>query len=94
MAQHTPGPWSHGELSGDILDPRGRSICEILDANGEPHGGVPIKQAEANARLIAAAPELLNALKEMLRSMVGRHDESVPAVERARAAIAKATGED
>lgn len=57
------------------------------------------EKAEANARLIAAAPELLEALILMVRT----HDEPAETslqemnelkwIEQARAAIAKATGE-
>jgi hypothetical protein len=48
---------------------------------------------DANARLIAAAPELLEALKSVL-DMVSSGKTSLGLVEYARSAIAKATGED
>ncbi len=55
---------------------------------------------DADARLIAAAPDLLEALKVMLSHtadldpMQGyRPEEDFTAVKQARAAIAKATGE-
>lgn len=64
--QYTPGPWGiercevtpcfHIEAGAY---PFGTSICEVNDS---PRDG----SAEANARLIAAAPELLAALKAML----------------------------
>lgn len=63
MSKHTPGPWRIGEGIDDGY--------EIYAKNGNPIGSVhwTIKAgtekapAEANARLIAAAPELLEALK-------------------------------
>ena len=46
---------------------------------------------KANAHLIAAAPELLDALEELLAAT--QHLEPCPATaDKARAAIAKATG--
>lgn len=67
-AKHTPGPW-RAELTGsspvkiiadnDIV---GYAVYGPLqDVDTEHQGGVPT--AEANARLIAAAPDLLAALK-------------------------------
>ena len=44
-----------------------------------------------DARLIAAAPDLLEALQEMVRTFAKNH---APAVDVARAAIAKATGDE
>jgi hypothetical protein len=54
-------------------------------------------QSEANARLIAAAPELLDALKRLIgeHADLGEVDFTVDecaAIEQARAAIAKAEG--
>lgn len=49
--------------------------------------------SEANARLIAAAPELLAALKESIEFSPYRGEsEETPFLRRARAAIAKAEG--
>jgi hypothetical protein len=47
------------------------------------------QESEANARLIASAPDLLEALIEV----VAIADRKTDAFDRARAAIAKATGE-
>ena len=47
----------------------------------------------ANARLIAAAPELLEALAEYLVLGVGRCSISKATADKALAAISKATGE-
>ena len=49
----------------------------------------------ANARLIAAAPDLLEALKEIVAAADGKGWEQLdPSFKKARAAIAKAEGED
>lgn len=61
--EHTPGPWHYQEESDiytHIVRPDcnpGRIICSL--ANTSTKG-----EAEANARLIAALPELLAVLKE------------------------------
>lgn len=79
---HTPGPW---ELRGCrlVTDHHGVVIAERISANGP---GTP----EANARLIAAAPELLELAKFMVLNIGGYDPEK--ARDMARAAIAKATG--
>lgn len=55
-------------------------------------------ERHANARLIAAAPDLLAALSAIaslnLVDHLGPHDMAMHAVDIARAAIAKATGAD
>lgn len=57
--QHTPGPWFYDDsLKGRLVINSERAsvaVIPYLDA-----------EAIANARLIAAAPELLEALKDMV----------------------------
>lgn len=87
--KHTPGPWSLKDdislVVGPSADPAGDPVATI---EGHP------EEAFANARLIAAAPDLLAAL----RALVEYEDDAPPDGSRgaevynqARAAIAKAT---
>lgn len=91
--KHTPGPWNAVELSynssayyiyGSGKDKRSLAVAHIPRSTIQP--------MEANARLIAAAPDLLAALKLLLVCVddEGRQREE-PFVS-VRAAIAKATG--
>ena len=94
-AQHTPGPWvmddaQPGDLFRHVLHGNGDSfgyICRI-STNGNAN-------ADADARLIAAAPELLEALQRLSaqceRLRLPGQTES-DAERTARAVIAKATG--
>ena len=52
------------------------------------YAGHTSDEVRAHARLIAAAPELLEALQALLED---QRDASLPVLEKARAAIAKAT---
>ncbi len=99
--KHTPGPWvvTKGSLGAEwstlyVEQPDGYAIAAILDDVDE------IKvNSEANANLIAAAPDLLSALEELLRA--ARHFGSQLGVDfdrawessalQAKAVIAKAT---
>ena len=61
---HTPGPWTARRMHTggfDIMDPRNRDVVTVYG------GGVETESREANARLIAAAPDLLDALKRARR---------------------------
>jgi hypothetical protein len=92
--QHTPGPW-HWEGNPCNYD-KEQEAPWLVDANYSfPPilGGTITCQSDANARLIAAAPELLSALNAMLTHMGIDEDEwNKPTFDQARAAIAKATG--
>ena len=83
--RHTPGPWKYaGDGSQEVYERKGGfCICRV---NHSPafYDGV----ATANARLIAAAPDLIEALK----SLVEISDDDRAECQNARAAIAKATG--
>ena len=96
--QHTPGPWyaAREATTGRITRVRashsgGRDEVCIADA---AQGAGAFARLEANARLIAAAPELLEAC-QTLATLLDTDDWFATgrlAVEQARAAIAKATG--
>ena len=80
-AQYTPGPWSVWPL-GEI----GPDHCRIAEVyNADPSNDDP--EAEANAHLIAAAPELLAACK-----YINQHGFSVEAWDLILGAVAKAEG--
>lgn len=87
---HTPGPWVIGKHDHDVVMVDTASGTAICDVYGESD------DRPANARLISAAPDLLEAL-ETLKRVVSkmRHtlDDDDPALERAREAIAKAKGD-
>jgi hypothetical protein len=97
--QHTPGPWYLRTNKHKNCDGSAWGWLDTQQAgNQRPPSGVDVtwsagQTSEANARLIAAAPDLLEALKKMLDS----HEDACTgygegAAEKARAAIAKATG--
>lgn len=89
MSKHTPGPWvAHSLMVSEAGQPisRGRDICHCGIGMRPPSDS---RQAMANARLIAAAPELLEALQAVVR-VANRDTMEFFA---AHAAIAKATGE-
>lgn len=99
MSKHTPGPWRLEE----VVDRSIKHLCPVADVDGfslltvvhtEGYDGdecVPFGAVyrDADARLIAAAPDLLEALKGVLRVADRKTDE----FDAARAAIAKAEGQ-
>lgn len=98
-AKHTPGPWAtdeadHTEPYQDITIRAGRrSICRVWIDDAPVHDYN--NEQRVNARLIAAAPELLEALKRLTTAIdhaTELHRFST-LWDDARAAIAKATGD-
>jgi hypothetical protein len=92
-AQPTPGPWTYRNWRNSRTD----AGIGIEGPQHEETADVPLGHI-ADARLIAAAPELLAALEETLEELeIARDGELWPTgasavAHRARAAIAKATG--
>lgn len=101
MTQHTPGPWNVEKCRYGFAvyaSKTGDAVVKTEDAEGR-YGAI---DNGADARLIAAAPELLAALEGMEKWASSIHDGYPPSTasiaaapyrEAARAAIAKATGE-
>lgn len=90
--KHTPGPWAVVEKTTNY------GTKEKLASVQAGAGFVAQRIGEADAHLIAAAPELLAALIEcadwLEDEFAGRpQGDSEPFLDRARAAIAKAKGE-
>ena len=84
----TPGPWFNtsedDSVIGEVMDkPLDSGVSMVVSIYGE--------NAKRDARLIAAAPELYEALNAMLND-VGRAS-SLPSAIKARAALAKAREE-
>jgi hypothetical protein len=92
MNKHTPGPWHVFKDSSIYSKHADYTLAEMV-------AGMTVEEWDANARLMAAAPELLEALQSFLNwsdSVYYGEDtrrELVRAKDKARAAIVKATGE-
>ena len=95
MTQHTPGPWT---TSRDAVPSHHTQITVYAESSGERVATV--FQTEANARLIAAAPELLEAAsyalawlnsKDSMSDLDTFHLRYKKAVKDLEAAIALAT---
>ena len=97
-AQHTPGPWFVPAPTYRTLYVEARIGNMMLQEVAACGPTADPAQQAANARLIAAAPELLEALKlalEYWRHRQQRYKNRSPVwVQAARSAIAKATGEN
>ena len=104
--QHTKGPW-HVETEADTEDDEptlyvchAGTVCDgTTVCNFRPSHWATLDTRAANARLIAAAPDLLDALKPFADIGIGENPDYQPmirldrdAILSARAAIAKAEG--
>jgi hypothetical protein len=93
MSKYTPAPWHYQEKSDAythiVRDADNRYVCGCSqDSSGN---------AEANARLVAAAPDLLEAAKKLIEGAESEGwdrtrgtDEPRTGISELRAAIAKA----
>ena len=93
MTTHTPGPWEIGNREGEhlpILDSAGNYLA-LADFENVANNA---DKVDANARLIAAAPDLLKAVQFIADSIdCGNYAANSASIEGyVRAAIAKATG--
>ena len=93
-AQHTPGPWAYADAAWDATNTAYTvyGAAKLLQPVADV---LKTANAHANARLIAAAPDLLAALEDALSIFNPEPPDAHPAPKweaRAIAAIAKATG--
>ena len=99
MSTHTPGPWklhrTRSRFGLNVVAERGAScICEMPSWDDEY-----IPERDANARLIAAAPEMLEALEsaaahctDILHDPKWHPVRHCPVLDQIQSVIAKAKG--
>jgi hypothetical protein len=76
IRKHTPGPWTHSPMNGtfghclmaQVWDSQGKSLASI-DSHYEQ------KQASANAKLIAAAPDFLDITLQFYEYLVSKGEQ-------------------
>lgn len=89
MSKHTPGPWTYDEDASEILS--GSEASGWIWIADVAHS-VPTGETQANARLIASAPDLLRACK-MVADMAVSWEALTPGdISEVKAAITKAEG--
>jgi hypothetical protein len=102
MSKHTPGPWAYAlEYGPNITEPPrittiGRCANYVIGLpsdypGGNYRDGDPSGDEEADARLIAAAPEMLEVLEDIKRKL--RVDDPLDMYDSVCAVIAKAGSE-
>jgi hypothetical protein len=70
MPSYTPGPWLYGYGGGNHLDPDHSTVFD----GSTPHACIAftinsgLRKNKANARLICAAPDLVDALNFLIRA--------------------------
>lgn len=104
MSTHTPGPWAVDPMKIGTLWAIYSKDCQVAQADQVPNDSMKQSIRSANACLIAAAPDLLAALKALSYTCGGKdgycycpmqdgnaaHHKHGTACSDARAAIAKA----
>ena len=100
--KHTAGPWMAADgpssvVGWPVVGPMGRSICNVSwmpkkaypDVSDTDYAAFNA-ECEANARLIAAAPDLLNFVRWVADR--GEPNNQMAVFKRARSLVAKAEG--
>jgi hypothetical protein len=92
MLTHTPGPWTiDSNRVASYVTSQDGSICRLAD------WGTSGMHRDANTRLICAAPDMLAALREVLRTLTDPEADDFTDATRIedllRATISHATGE-
>lgn len=91
---YTPGPWEADTKDSPalVLGPDGRVVATLRGPTTNHPDRYPRKARDANARLIAAAPELLEAVEMVLTASEDGGDMDDIGWDQLRAAFAKAKG--
>jgi hypothetical protein len=89
VTNHTPGPWR--EMSAEIEGADGSKIGQLY-ARPEDNETWGPGVADANSRLVCAAPDLLDALQALVEAFDADLHDLMIAKLAAQASIAQATG--
>lgn len=92
----TPGPWVaffEDEQQPCSIRGNGRTIAWVDFWKDVPVYQLPMAEQQANARLIAASPDLLEACRSLLALCEGGVGNALTRMDAARDAISKATEE-
>lgn len=73
MSQHTPGPWVVREIEGAFHGTKAYAI----DFNEDEEQVVDYVYTEADAKLIASAPDLLDALETVVADMAPTYHDCI-----------------
>ena len=94
MNKHTPGPWiaEQRDTRSVVLAAKGRCLLADCPQWSNRDDRPRAAEAFANAKLFAAAPDLLDALSEIINDG-GKFVMTNETHRKARAAIARARGE-
>ncbi|WP_194857162.1 hypothetical protein [Morganella morganii] len=90
----TPGPWVHAgdnslaETIGGTINGDGKTLCLILGK------GIGKEKATANAKLMAAAPELLEQIIRLRNKIADYHPDEDDHLDVVDAVINKALGRE
>ena len=87
MSKHSPAPWSIRQSATHVTVVT--ASCDAIFHDDKRLPGVM-----EDARLIAAAPELLEALADCVAHMHWTQQQGEAALKKAKAVIAKATGSE
>lgn len=96
MDQHSPAPWQPSDHSGGaaIADARGYRIASLAYGSNSVSMKIGIDEANANHRLMLAAPALRAACIRLLTTVGLNQDDTDPedyaAIDEARSALALA----
>lgn len=90
----TKGEWNlvtSKESGSDVCASSGEAICQVFDATGKPVSEMDYEIMVANAKLIAAAPEMFEALKSIYDDPETFNDLFVSQQDKIKSALKKAT---
>lgn len=93
MSKHTPGPWfvvPYGDGDQKVIcrDEEGNWRIAFMATSFDQRE--ELAEIRANARLISAAPDMAEALRDLLRMFSYTEPETAEAIVNARAALRKA----
>lgn len=90
--QWTPGPWKvHGDETQPVFYVHGsNAVCDIRKPDGRFYRSP--RETEANARLIAAAPEMAELLERIALTPMQNAAHALDYIADARALLAKIKG--